>query len=249
MLIESPFRDYYDHAAAHGVDTTIRYKRVTSWGQRGDANSVGLPPLPHKHPLIRRGHTLGNTGRYLSKTEQMNGLRFREEADPQPCFVSGRRSAQVRIRTRYVGFCGKLYPCVAYGRFDKLYYAFSLEDLLSAVFVNPDLAETPAWELWCQHFERGILETDTPFVSHNAPVFLMHSPDQSVRIETEVNTCLRYLGFQNIIPDFEAWQKIEAYLTNVLRVSNRETVEISDIDKVHKAGFDVKASFRKGKTG
>ncbi len=247
MLIESPFRDYYDHAAAHGVDTTIRYKRVTSWWQTGDANSIGLPPLPHKHPLVRRGHTLGNTSRHLSKTDQAKGLSFREEANPQPCFVSGRRSAQICIRARYLGFCGKLYPFAAYGRFDKLYYAFSLADLTSSIYSNPDLAETPSWELWNQHFARGVLETDVPFERCASPVLLMHSPGQSDSIETEINPCLRYMGFQSVVSDFEAWTKIEAYLTNVLRVGIREIVEISDKDKVHKAGFDVKTSFRKGK--
>ena len=54
------------------------------------------------------------------------------------------------------------------------------------------------------------------------------------------------LNFGRMIPAEQMWQDIRATITDVLRPNpdRAPPVEISNEDKIHKAGFDGKTSFR-----
>jgi len=54
--------------------------------------------------------------------------------------------------------------------------------------------------------------------------------------------------FYKVKDAFTANQEIANYIGGVLPANANPMVELENLDKVRKAGFDVKTSFRKGKT-
>lgn len=78
------------------------------------------------------------------------------------------------------------------------------------------------------------------------PVFLV---DQYRNIIDRVPRLGDYDYFtKNFIPE-QMWQNIYSFISNVIRENpdTKPPVEISNNDKIHKAGFDIKTSFRKSK--
>lgn len=78
-----------------------------------------------------------------------------------------------------------------------------------------------------------------------APVFLIQHAGGKVNV-SEQAPVLKDLGVPALVPAAEMWQNIYATLTNVLRSNpdKEPPVEICDKDKIVKAGFDLKTSFR-----
>ena len=73
-----------------------------------------------------------------------------------------------------------------------------------------------------------------------------HEPER-YRVRFTLNPRLAELGFERIIPPFEAYQKLEGYLFNELAEQNDPPVEISNDIRRDSHGFD-KHSFRKDPT-
>ena len=73
-----------------------------------------------------------------------------------------------------------------------------------------------------------------------------HEPER-YRVRFTLNPCLAELGFERVIPPFDAYQKLESYLFNELAEQNDPPVEISDDIRRDSHGFD-KHSFRKDPT-
>ena len=73
-----------------------------------------------------------------------------------------------------------------------------------------------------------------------------HEPER-YRVRITMNPCLAELGFERVIPPFDAFQKLECYLFNELAEQNDPPVEISDDVRRDGHGFD-RHSFRKDPT-
>ena len=73
-----------------------------------------------------------------------------------------------------------------------------------------------------------------------------HEPER-YRVRFTLNPCLAELGFERVIPPFDAYQKLESYLFNELAEQNDPPVEISDTIRRDSHGFD-QYSFRKEPT-
>lgn len=111
----------------------------------------------------------------------------------------------------------------------------------------------PAWDRWT--IEHGVVtgailgnwnkfENSQAYGRHHDP-----ARDFKEHIHVEVN--LDLLGpaeFFKVKDPFTTFQDIAQFVGGVLANQGNDTVEIGNIDKVRKAGFDTKTSFRKAPT-
>lgn len=99
---------------------------------------------------------------------------------------------------------------------------------------------------------------NSPIVVFGAEIVFRYKNDYSEKTDTidyvkyngnyvTVNAAiLKYLGVQNFISAEEVWMKISNWISTR---NEKEMIELSDKDKIVKAGFDKIKSFRKMKDG
>ena len=176
----------------------------------------------------------------------------------------------VFIRTRFLGFCGKIYPFYLWegGAYD------TPEDLVAAAIAAPEprehnrrmdhqrlirAAEDPTnwggwsgggrtnWMRWEAQGAPRLEESHTDlFRDFDTPVFTLHRSRQGLVVTK--NPCLQELGWHRRLPPYQAWQSIDMYLSNQL--ARQEDPEskwepISDELRRDAHGFDNK-SFKSG---
>ncbi len=113
--------------------------------------------------------------------------------------------------------------------------------------------KNPKWTQWL--IERGIVTgyIHSKTMSHDIepPAHQKSSLKKifremvSVRVNEDI---LEAVQFTRVKDAFTAKQEIAQYIGGVLPANQRPTVELTDLDRVQKAGFDKKTSFRKAPT-
>ena len=63
----------------------------------------------------------------------------------------------------------------------------------------------------------------------------------------EINPNLNNFKFFKVQDTFTAFQSLQTYVSGVLGTKENDIIEIDNISKIVKAGFDLKTSFRKDK--
>lgn len=107
--------------------------------------------------------------------------------------------------------------------------------------------KNPAWDRWA--IEHGVV---TGFVAGDLPSAETQWMDaknfeESVHIEVNLDL-LGVAQFFKVKDAFTTFQDIAGFISGVLASQGTNTVEIGNLDKVRKAGFDTKTSFRKAPT-
>lgn len=219
MYIISKFHDYYDTALGLGIDKTIVYQRNTN-----DLREKDYKGLLRDHSEV---HSLKGGG-------------------------------SVSFDRLLVGFCGKLYPLIIMKEgFYSTKFLYNFEAFQEAV-AQAGLSFTPDKKSYI--FNREILN------EKNAKEFFeekdLSKPNRyRSRSHKEVNEllevfrkemvpCFLYdhnglvlnprlddLGFQKLMDPYTAFQELSMFLSGVLGETEKETVKISDKDKLHKHGF------------
>jgi hypothetical protein len=87
-------------------------------------------------------------------------------------------------------------------------------------------------------------EYDKHFLEHKVPSYLFVANAWSKSIAFIKNPNLKELEFSKVFDAFTAHQELSMYLGDVLRMRDKDTIEISDEDRAKSKGFD-KWSFRR----
>ena len=229
MLIVSKFHDYYDTASAYGIDKEWVYKR-----EKKDT--------------------------YINVQK---GSRFwtRSDLDFYIDEIKTRKYKYV-IKKRLIGFCGQLRPlliiiksphdlCVVgkeYYFYNEIQYIMYLaeENILKKkekYYWHKSIRSVDGAEeffdskTYYKYFEKY-------FVEYKVPIFVLKRSDKrGFDFQITSNCNLEDLGFAKVKDPVTAFQEIYMYLAGVLGNTKKDTVDISDKDKLQQRGFD-KYSFK-----
>jgi len=233
MYIISKHKDFYDSVAGQkGIDKTIIFERhittlTFSCKKPGDKNN-----------WWRQLH-------FPTYGPKSNSFRYNISREGDKKFV-----------LFLVGFCGKMYvvaKCETQVRETKfsnvtpvVSYIYGIDNIKAAIcdYYNDEDYFKKSTDKNLNHIlacinDPKILEL---FYTHKTPQFILYDYDKD---NLHVNGNLNEIDFFKVFNPFMAFQEIEMYITGVLGINNKPTVEISDKDKIAGHGFDPKYSFRK----
>jgi len=270
MRIISKFHDYYDSAMGYGQDPTLIYKRETV--EYLDKVKGAHFTLDKNNPNIGRLTThienaLYGTGwneslKVYTNEYRRYGRNYADFSIPTSFMV-------LFCGKVYVGFefCAGLAPkredmedwTLEMG-FEPNIFCYTIEQ--ADKFIK-SLKNKKIEKIWAQEgktqwnrvsFRKRIemrlnisfgdenKDTIALHQHYNCPVILItvdRGPDRLI-----VNPCLKNWGFQRKVDPFTAFQEISMFTGGVLLRNTPKMVEIGNEDKIHKAGFDKRSSFR-----
>lgn len=225
MLIVSDFHDYYDSVLSLGIDKQCPYQRK----------------------------------------QQKVEIRFpRETISPSSLNEYVRGGFKYKIKYRLIGFCGHIFPVVTvekYGLFGQgvvdqefFYQEKPLVHYLESLKITPKQYKRWWQDRYTIEVVDGLKNFFNPmswnhflhyFQDHKVPIFLIGYDFYILNPE------LKKYRFQQVKDPYTAFQEVYMYVSGVLGVQPKPTVEISDEDKAEAKGHGGKYSFRKppGKRG
>jgi hypothetical protein len=192
----------------------------------------------------------------------------------QPAPWSFHRSSDDDVRgflsPFFVVVAGKLYPGLEERRIstacygfhpDEVVYHYELSEALEALDRYEDRMSRPLLYTGTgrtgvmhrraclkEHFNSGITREQTDWLIDNRITVLsssIHPYDYKAVVGIRTNhACLKDLQFFKKLDPCTAHMEIQGWISGVLPF-NKDVVEISDIDRIRKAGFDTRKSFRK----
>ena len=249
MKIRSKFKDYYDYVGQRfGEDPDCTYVR----GKVPNAGKVEFAKLN------RWGYAQsGNPFDRISRTDERSRIDYEVEY-----VVAGEMVFPVaKVSTRTDASDARDYNeqtyDVSYRLLDEELFLWIVSDVASNAwspyrYYNRRMGEyVPREKAW-ESFKESL--ADTSFVAKCRELLVKHQvPVIKVRYETgdgcvvsHDTPILRDHGIASVVDAGAMWQNIYSTMTNVLRPNpDRDPpVEISNRDKISKAGFDLKTSFR-----
>ena len=215
MLILSKFKDYYDyHAHQYGIDSLIVNDRT-------NISNTNISFKFDGDVSFRDTHVLTNI----------------------------QRRENTLFRLSYLFYCGTIFPL--YSESPAMFHSWTSPKLLSkeiaAIFevkyytrpkniLNEDLTLNSSYDILFIHkqLKRAVLLCD---------VIDYHG--KRIEINCKIPS-LADIGFPTIKDSFCVYKDITKFIgENLIENSDKlPPVELSNNDKIHKAGFDVKKSFR-----
>ncbi len=260
-------KDYYDNANA-GIDTSIIFVRNdTEEVFYKDKNPAVDPDFPFKPRNITRRSGFFRTVDDRKCTIELSYVLFAGEVFPAMRFCQNSETAFGGIQSHYLHTDGSH---VVRGAktlgfrgvdIEFIYSKDRCEEVLSQItddlhqhfLGGPSVHQkvfshfstrNPRWSQWL--IDREIV---TGYVQ--APYFRSFGGADSRKELGSLRANGDFLGdlqFAKVRDPFTAHQDIASFVSGVLPDRSRDTVEISDTDRIRKAGFDTKTSFRKGPT-
>lgn len=230
-------RDYYDMVAGQkGIDKTIVFERH---------------PLTLSYNVTRRGkYIYYNTQNFPSFGKMNQGYNY-----------NNTKVGDKYFKLFLVGFCGKIYIASSVKTVvtvntpfktasEVVSYIYGLDNIKKAVceFEKNDKYfeefKNKYHDFGLQHIidcsnDSNIIDL---FHIHKTPQFILFDGEKD---NLHINGNFKNIGFIKVFDPFMAFQEIEMYITGVLGINNKPTIEISDKDKITGHGFDPKYSFRK----
>lgn len=226
MRIISKFKDYYDSAASFGVDFECVFERVSkTLPFKFDRNQYTKSP---KYPF------------------------------PVLSFHDPRSYHSPTLYPQVLGFCGKLIPFIEVRKVgEPSRFIYSEAEFLEEKESNWAISES-SWSFKDNSFSVNSIagvkkffsydfkELEIFFTKYHTPIFIYRTQKDrySNDLEIELNPKLAEIDFYRIKDAPTTFQEIFMFLSGVLGKVEKDTVNISDQDKIKQHGFD-KWSFRK----
>tara|TARA_R110000823_G_scaffold101636_10_gene218348 strand:+ start:2150 stop:2950 length:801 start_codon:yes stop_codon:yes gene_type:complete len=262
MRIISKYHDYYDSASAYGQDLTLVYARNT---EQFNLQTVYRSSDQVDSPLERNDASIEGL---KNKIEDTTGNRWNTTLHVGMSFTEISESNSFLLL-----FCGKVYVgfefvpydtrrlrkselpkykkkskdfCYNIGHLDKLIHDTNHKSLISN-WTDPTHSKY-TWNakdyrhMYERRFNIDFGNNQYAMDLHqqlNCPTILL---SDDFRVMT-LNPCLKNIGFQRVLDSFTTFQELSMFVGGVLPRNTNEMVEISNEDKIHKAGFN-KQSFR-----
>ena len=233
MIVRGKKKDYYDSILAWGVDKTVVYAR--------DERQIEIK---------RKSHD------WRSKEFSIPG--------PDKAYWKG-KDTNLAIHYFVIGFCGKLYPVVEFrlnvtgGHRSQFFYDVeSVNNFLNKRGIKQDDYRY----FWRDNFNVTTVDgaknwfktdhlshLDKYFQQYKVPIFLLeYSDKRNMLAVLTLNPTLREFQFFKVVEPTQAFQDVYSFISGVLGVPARPTVEVSDKIKAAKKGHNGKYSFRKPPT-
>lgn len=228
MRIISDFKDYYDSAAAYGIDTTVIYQRKRT--------PLFVPELVSLFEDMPRNSDFG---------------KYWAEMWLQVVVVAGKGYPLVTINEGRPGekVISRWYDLEMLNRHIANHPKREFFQTRFGGWDGPDRG-------WSNHYAMSYAGLKVAFakvrnmdlshvcIDHCAPVALIVWDKRKIEPNLILNPNLSELRFQQVMDPYTAFQEIDMYLSGVLGQSANPMVAISDQDRIAKHGFD-KWSFRK----
>ena len=236
MLIISKFHDYYDSSIGYGgIDKTIIYKR--------EQNII-------EYPKSRRG---GKDDKYTKLYNQY--FKFFDDND---LIFDDREfiDRQYRYYKIVLLICGKIYCCIQLTHKEKNIFLYDYDEVINSIknefgekvyqnFINyksyysyskhPDIKAFFDIPNTLNISELKIIEYHRLL---NSPIIQYWSPFSPQII---INPKLKDIQFYKKIDAFQMFQNIEMFISGVMGSGKKEIIEVDDIAKRDKHGFDYKS--------
>lgn len=137
-----------------------------------------------------------------------------------------------------IGFCGAFYPLVILNKWGaEPKFCYSYEEFCSII-------DDSRYKHYKSFFDTvKSLKNEELFLSNRAPIIIV---EYGVKTKATWNGLLRRYNFARIIDPYQAFQKIDMFLSN-LAAPEKPLPPRTDLEKLQSHGFDKKISFRKGK--
>jgi hypothetical protein len=240
MKILSKHHDYYDSVLRHGQDFSIIYKR----------EKIEIPEKDWFF-AFENWHANKNHNPKIK-------LRFTH-------YESWKRT-ELDYSCVIIGFCGRIFPGVRYKLIPR---GKTWEKTIKGVTFDKDVIigyleehglkrdkrvkkgrrfnhkYLDAFDKIEEFFAQDLMMLTDIFYHYKVPAFAIECPTDYYGREgtLELNPILKEYDFQNVMPHMRAFQEIEAYLSGVIGAEGPILYQLSDKEKITKAGFD-KWSFR-----
>lgn len=236
MRIYSKFHDYYDIGLQHGIDPNCVYKRETK------RIATDNNEWDKYYPLYNAVIKIVNDSPYVH-------LKF----------VKG---------AHFILFCGRIYFCLEYFHEYYDHYKYCTQEGL--IYTVDD-----AHKYLAKHYNKGQLDKELNeksfFDAYTIAEFMEKFPtdrdERVVNLLTQygipvidvkkslgsgssaiiLNPCLKDFQFYRMVDPVTAFQEISMFISGILGGTAPPMVEVSDVVRLEKHGFDKKISFRKGK--
>lgn len=234
MKIISKFHDYYDSAASF-YDDSILLKRKT---EIIDKKDIAIK-LPYQNISVAHSYKRGLKGNYQERSANIEILYFCGKV--YPIYTIFTKVANVQSGKRYDYSYEKLEQ-IYFSTFSEFIKAIEDEDLK----VSYGIRRKNDFKAVEEKIEKMKTYEVSPeiFEKMKSPYFISREIGKENKIEI-------FPELKEVIKSFKmdayiAYQEIEMYLSGVLGSSEKEIIEISDIDKRNSKGFDD-YSFKKRK--
>jgi hypothetical protein len=150
-----------------------------------------------------------------------------------------------------IGFCGKIYPFIykiTRETQDGIFYEYD-DKILESIDIKKDkrryfFGRRPEQKITVLKsvFDKKYSKYESVFDKHKTAIFRV------TRDYITINPNLSELMFYRKFPTNLAFQELEMYLGSVLCANEDNIPTISNKDMIQAKGFDLKTSFRKGKS-
>lgn len=250
MRIISKQKDYYDCIQRYGQDQNQVYVRnqiklpreqlTQLWGDLLDNVRCNIEELIYGQLCIFDCHIIG----FCGKIYPVIGIKYINYARLKDYQLTNHKITTLITDFQETFFAYTFDELLTFLEFtskkyvkDKVnkYYNFRSSSRIKQIF-SKDFNRTKYSKL---------------FIDHNIPIFIVkdnkNSKDYSYSRYNNIYLNpfnLYQYKFQKIFSPFEAYQELEMYISNFLRLQEPTTIEVSEKDKISKHGFD-KYSFRK----
>jgi len=218
MRIISKFHDYYDSVMRMGMDKECIYFR--------DSTEIILDKLYNYQEDL-----------FSLNIESINNVDY-----------NGNNS-DFQSEKFIVGFCGKIYPCIK-ERISWQDYCYNHESEILFHYSKETIDEKKynKYSYKNSFFDKNWVSYEHYFEKYKVPIFvILPIAKYNESKKLILNPQLKQYEFFKMKDSYTAYQEIFMFLSGVLGSGQKEIVNISDIDKIKKKGFD-KFSFRKVST-
>lgn len=230
MKIVSDFQDFYDCMQGMGIDKKIHYERMT------DIKFNILVPSDHFPD---------------------SGIKF---LNYRSVYISGKWERNKSVVKSFLLLAGKSYPFVylesnetyywTYKDFENYYlekYDYTIEEINNSKNTNSSMSsEKQSIKDYLRQTKRhfdNVLPKNKIVEAHrllSSPIILMNHVCTTDERYVTINPCLKDIGFSKVLQPHEVFQDLSMFIGAELN-PEKETVEISDKDKVVGHGFDNKS--------
>jgi hypothetical protein len=251
MLIISNFKDFYDGMSYLGVDKTIPFKRhgQPNAGLKGTLRWMAQERkfTEQEQQIIDNSDLLRAGRRSVYYPDYMFRGITAQHLEPILGLQPTKSRGVNTVGQMLLGFCGTLYRCLCFSfsdPHDEVTIVAGTEEFEAVTELCFTVNGRPAIDRYLVSRYRSTkpmentFEHEEIFTAIGKPYFILTS-DTVLYDFPLTNT-----NFPSLIDAQTAWTKLEFFLTNTLRVNERETVDVDNKHKILAAGFDTKTSFR-----
>lgn len=232
MRIVSKFHDFYDGVMKSSFDPETTYLRYTEEINVEKHEFTTAADLHYFHI-------------------EFSSVFFRSVLNSKN-YVSG-------ITQTLLCFCGQVYP-IFHAQIERksniataplwICHSMSWSELKSQITAKT--GEVPSESTYdlprrakeaTRFMDKGYEDCEKIHIEFNCPVIAFEASSRN-GIKIIKNPCLSDIGFNHLLDPYSTFQEIYMYLSGVLGNKGNPMVELSNVDRLQKAGFDKVISFR-----